>query len=56
MSSYEPDDGSHREPEFVLMRFDTGQQGEHYYQSIRDKKELELVFNVFYERYLRHLA
>ncbi len=55
MSSYEPDDGTHRDPEFVLMRFDTGQQGEHYYQSIRNKKELELVFNVFYERYLRHL-
>lgn len=56
MSSYEPDDGTHREPEFVLMRFDTGQQGEHYYQSIRNKKELELAFNVFYERYLRHLT
>ena len=55
MSAYEPDDGSHRAPEFVLMRFDTGPQGEHYYQSIRSRRELDMVFERFFERYLRNL-
>ncbi len=55
LGAYEPDDGAHRAPEFVLMRFDTGPHGEHYYQSIRRRSELKLVFNVFFERYLRRL-
>lgn len=55
MGSYEPDDGTHREPEFVLMRFDIGPQGEHYYQSIRNRKELNRVFDIFFERYVRQL-
>ena len=51
MSAYEPDDGTHRDPEFVIMRYARGGSGEQYYQSIRSKKELNMVFDVFFERY-----
>lgn len=51
MSAYEPDDGTHRDPEFVLMRFARGGNGEQYYQSIRSRKELNMVFDAFFERY-----
>ncbi len=51
LSAYEPDDGTHRDPEFVIMRYARSGNGEQYYQSIRSKKELNLVFDVFFERY-----
>lgn len=51
MTAYEPDDGTHRDPEFVIMRFARGNNNEQYYQSIRSRKELNLVFEVFFERY-----
>ena len=55
LRAYEPDDGAHRSPEFVLMRYEETQSGEQLYQSIRDPKELQAVFNVFFERYLEQL-
>ncbi len=51
MSAYEPDDGTHRDPEFVIMRFARGSGNEQYYQSIRSRRELNLVFETFFDRY-----
>ncbi len=51
MTAYEPDDGTHRDPEFVIMRFARGGNGEQYYQSIRSRRELNLVFETFFDRY-----
>lgn len=55
LNAYEPDDGSHRSPEFVIMRYAEGPSGEQYYQSIRSKKELDLAFRAFFERYMAQL-
>lgn len=52
MSSFEPRSRSTNDPEFIFMRFDTGPDGEHMYQSIRNERELDAVFNVFFERYI----
>lgn len=51
MYNYRPNDGSHREPEIVCMRSYKGKNGEKFYSSIRGKRELEIVFEIFYERY-----
>lgn len=56
MSAYVPPAKHAPEPEFILMRFDTGEHGERYYQSIRNKKELEAVFDVFFNRYIQNLS
>ena len=55
MNAYEPDDGSHRAPEFVIMRCASGANGAYFYQSIRSRKELNMAFNAFFERYVEHL-
>lgn len=55
MSAYEPPSRRASEPEFILMRFDTGEHGERYYRSIRNKRELETVFEVFFSRYISNL-
>lgn len=55
MSAYEPPSKRAAEPEFILMRFDTGENGERYYQSIRNRRELDAVFDVFFSRYIRNL-
>ena len=52
MLSYEPDDGAHRDPEIVMMRFAYGEGGEQYFQSIRSRRELARVFDAFFERYV----
>lgn len=51
MYNYRPNDGRRREPEIVCMRSYKGKNGEKYYSSIRGKRELEIVFEIFYERY-----
>lgn len=38
--------------ELVLMRTDTDHNGDHYYQSIRNKRELDGVFDEFFNRYI----
>lgn len=55
MSIFEPVGGRAGEPEFILMRFDTGENGERYYQSIRNKRELEAVFDIFFKRYIQNI-
>ncbi len=58
---FEPDDGSHREPEFVIMRVidrtDRHQKDSHKienvditYESIRSKTELNECFDIFLSR------
>lgn len=49
MASYEPETGSHTEPQLVIMRF-TEENGQQYFESIRDRKELDTVFDAFYAR------
>lgn len=51
MYNYRPEDGKTREPEIVVMRSYRGKDGEKYFTSIRGKRELEIVFEVFYQRY-----
>lgn len=53
MFKYEPDDGSHPEPEIVILRNEPG-IGERVYKSIKDKKELQNAFDVFFERFREH--
>lgn len=55
MYNYEPDDGNHGEPEIVIMRSYRDADGEQYFTSIRDEKELEIVFELFYERFSREM-
>ncbi len=52
MASYEPETGSHTEPQLVIMRkLDSGKDdNQQYFESIRDKKELDRVFSAFYTR------
>lgn len=50
LTSYEPDDGRHKAPDFVIMRVLLGTDGQQYYASIRDREELDLVFETFFER------
>ncbi len=56
MSVFDPEASLRDEPEFVLMRFDISDTGEHYYQSIRNKKELDAVFDCFFDRYVKLLS
>lgn len=56
MSVFDPEATSKDEPEFVLMRFDTDENGEHFYQSIRNKSELDSVFDHFFDRYVHELG
>ena len=50
LASYEPDLGYHSEPELVIMRTKFDENGLRMFQSIRDRQELEKVFDVFYDR------
>lgn len=52
MASYEPETGSHTEPQLVIMRKIQGKKDDNqqYFESIRDKKELDSVFAAFYTR------
>ncbi len=50
MASCEPETGAHTEPQLVIMRQLESKDNQQYFQSIRDKKELDKVFNAFYQR------
>lgn len=51
MYNYEPDDGNHGDPEIAIMRSERHTTGEQYFKSIRNKKELEAAFDMFYRRF-----
>lgn len=51
MYNYEPDDGSRSDPEIVIMRSWKDKNGEQVFSSITGRKELDLVFEYFFERY-----
>jgi len=51
MYNYEPDDGNHSDPELVIMRTEYAQTGEQYFFSIKDKHELDKVFDLFMSRF-----
>lgn len=56
MYNYEPDDGSRRPPEIVIMRSWRDDNGEQVFSSIRDRKELDAVFDLFFQRYAESVA
>lgn len=56
MYRYEPDDGTHRDPEIVIMRAWRESDGRRVFTSIRNKRELELVFQLFYNRFHEALS
>lgn len=51
MYHYQPDLRRKGEPEIVLMRSYRGEDGSRYFCSIRNPQELELVFELFFQRY-----
>lgn len=51
MYHYRPDRSERHEPEIVIMRSYRGEDGNRYFCSIRSQKELDLVFELFYQRY-----
>lgn len=51
MYNYEPDDGSRKDPEIVIMRSWKDEDGEQVFSSITGKKELDRAFDTFFERY-----
>ncbi|HHX37182.1 MAG TPA: DUF1292 domain-containing protein [Clostridiaceae bacterium] len=55
MTSFEPPARYHDDPEVIIMRFDTGPNGERYYQSIRNRRELDGAFDVFFDRYIHNI-
>ncbi len=51
MYNYEPDDGTRADPEIVIMRSWRDESGEQAFSSITSRKELNRVFDFFFERY-----
>lgn len=51
MYHYQADLNRKGEPEIVLMRSYRGEDGSRYFCSIRNPQELELVFELFFQRY-----
>ncbi|MBP5261327.1 MAG: DUF1292 domain-containing protein [Clostridiales bacterium] len=51
MYNYVPDDGSHVDPELVIMRTEFSKTGDQYFYSIKDSIELETAFVCFMRRY-----
>ncbi|HHU04431.1 MAG: DUF1292 domain-containing protein [Saccharofermentanales bacterium] len=56
MYNYEPDDGFRRDPEIIIMRSWRDDNGEQLFSSIRDRRELDAVFEVFFDRYAESLT
>ena len=56
MYNYEPDDGYRRDPEIVIMRSWRDANGEQLFSSVRDRKELDAVFEVYYSRYAESIT
>ncbi len=51
MYNYEPDDGQHADPELIIMRSQRHVDGEQYFLSIKNRKELDAAFNIFFQRF-----
>jgi hypothetical protein len=51
MYNYEPDDGSHAEPEIIILRSERHSDGEQYFRSIKNRYELDTAFNMFFRRF-----
>ncbi|MDD3931429.1 MAG: DUF1292 domain-containing protein [Clostridiaceae bacterium] len=51
MYPYEPDDGQHKNPELTILRSMRHENGEQYYLSIKNRRELEAAFNHFFKRF-----
>jgi hypothetical protein len=51
MYKYEPDDGSHAEPEITILRSERHSDGEQYFLSIKDRHELDAAFEMFFRRF-----
>ncbi len=51
MYNYEPDDGSHHDPEIIIMRSERSAAGEQYFRSIKNHQELSAAFDVFFQRF-----
>ena len=51
MYNYEPDDGSHHDPEITIMRSERSVTGEQYFRSIKNHQELSTAFDEFYRRF-----
>jgi len=51
MYPYEPDDGTHANPELTILRAMRHESGEQYYLSIKNRQELEAAFNHFFRRF-----
>jgi hypothetical protein len=51
MFNYEPDDGSHAEPEIIILRAEHHASGEQYFLSIKDRVELDAAFDQFFRRF-----
>jgi len=53
MYNYEPDDGSHHDPEIAIMRSERSAAGEQYFRSIKNHQELSAAFDEFFRRFER---
>lgn len=51
MYHYQDDLRRNKDAEIVIMKSYKAQDGSRYFTSIREEKELELVFELFYQRY-----
>ena len=51
MYNYEPDDGNHSAPEFVIMRSEYSDRGSQCFYSITDRRELDMAYEIFAERF-----
>ncbi|MHB1484078.1 MAG: DUF1292 domain-containing protein [Saccharofermentanales bacterium] len=51
MVPYEPDHTRQKEAEVVILRSQISKNGDQLYIAIRDKKELEMAFDVFFKRF-----
>lgn len=56
LASYEPDEGSRRIPDLVIMRYRLAENGQQYYTSIKSVEELDEAFDVFYDRLEKGLS
>lgn len=51
MYNYQPDDGSHAEPEMAILRAERHTDGEQYFLSIKNRQELDEAFDQFFRRF-----
>lgn len=51
MTPYEPASVKSKDAQIIIMRLSTTKNGDELYISIKDKKELETAFDIFFKRY-----